>query len=169
VEPAHLFDDSPDVQYWALMRKIWKVTLALLWRTRWRRRPGARRICELSGGKSRVEGGRCDHQPERRTHPHASELREKLLTSHEAKSIKLGVLRNKSAVTLTVRTPGTERVKRAFPFRTHQYLIPLQTRGPLADFLSRASLFFNQVPLSRNPKNPLLHPGHTCASAETAS
>jgi len=35
----------------------------------------------------------------------ASELREKLLTSHEAKSIKLGVLRNKSLLTLTVELP----------------------------------------------------------------
>lgn len=44
----------------------------------------------------------------------ASELREKLLTSHEAKSIKLGVLRNKSAVTLTVELPQQKEEEEHF-------------------------------------------------------
>ena len=44
----------------------------------------------------------------------ASELREKLMTSHEAKSIKLGVLRNKSAVTLTVELPQQKEEEEHF-------------------------------------------------------
>ena len=44
----------------------------------------------------------------------ASELREKLLTGHEAKSIKLGVLRNKSAVTLTVELPQQKEEEEHF-------------------------------------------------------
>ena len=44
----------------------------------------------------------------------ASELREKLMTSHEAKSIKLGVLRNKSAVTLTVELPQRKEEEEHF-------------------------------------------------------
>jgi len=44
----------------------------------------------------------------------ASELREKLLTSHEAKSIKLGVLRNKSSVTLTVELPQQKEEEEHF-------------------------------------------------------
>ena len=44
----------------------------------------------------------------------ASELREKLMTSHEAKSIKLGVLRNKSAVTLTVELPEQKEEEEHF-------------------------------------------------------
>ena len=44
----------------------------------------------------------------------ASELREKLMTSHEAKSIQLGVLRNKSAVTLTVELPQQKEEQEHF-------------------------------------------------------
>jgi len=44
----------------------------------------------------------------------ASELREKLMTSHEAKSIQLGVLRNKSAVTLTVELPQQKEEEEHF-------------------------------------------------------
>jgi C-terminal processing protease CtpA/Prc len=44
----------------------------------------------------------------------ASELREKLMTGHEAKSIKLGVLRNKSAVTLTVELPQQKEEEEHF-------------------------------------------------------
>ena len=38
----------------------------------------------------------------------ASELREKLLTKHEEKSLKLGILRNKSEMTLSVELPQRE-------------------------------------------------------------
>ncbi len=44
----------------------------------------------------------------------ASELREKLMTSHEAKSIQLVVLRNKSAVTLTVELPQQKEEEEHF-------------------------------------------------------
>jgi serine protease Do len=44
----------------------------------------------------------------------ASELREKLMASHEAKSIKLGVLRNKNSVTLTVELPQQKEEEEHF-------------------------------------------------------
>jgi serine protease Do len=44
----------------------------------------------------------------------SSELREKLMTSHEAKSIQLGVLRNKSAITLTVELPQQKEEEEHF-------------------------------------------------------
>jgi C-terminal processing protease CtpA/Prc len=44
----------------------------------------------------------------------ASELREKLMTSHEAKSIKLGVLRNKSELTLSVELPQQKEEEEHF-------------------------------------------------------
>ena len=50
----------------------------------------------------------------------ASELREKLLTSHDAKSIKLGVLRNKSELTLSVELPQQKEEEEPFlSERTH--------------------------------------------------
>jgi len=50
----------------------------------------------------------------------ASELREKLLTSREGKSIKLGVLRNKSEVTLSVELPQQKEEEEHFlPERTN--------------------------------------------------
>jgi len=49
----------------------------------------------------------------------ASELREKLMTSHEAKSIQLGVLRNKSAVTLTVELPQQKEEEHFLSERTN--------------------------------------------------
>ena len=44
----------------------------------------------------------------------ASELREKLLTSREGKTIKLGVLRNKSEVTLTIELPQQKEEEEHF-------------------------------------------------------
>ncbi|HET6929648.1 MAG TPA: PDZ domain-containing protein [Candidatus Acidoferrum sp.] len=50
----------------------------------------------------------------------ASELREKLLTSHDAKSIKLGILRNKSELTLSVELPQQKEEEEPFlSERTH--------------------------------------------------
>jgi serine protease Do len=45
----------------------------------------------------------------------ASELREKLLTNHEGKSLKLGVLRNKSELTLSVELPQQKDEEEPFP------------------------------------------------------
>jgi serine protease Do len=44
----------------------------------------------------------------------SSELREKLLTGHEAKNIKVGILRNKSALTLTVELPQQKEEEEHF-------------------------------------------------------
>ena len=44
----------------------------------------------------------------------ASELREKLMTNREGKSLKLGVLRNKSEVTLTVEIPQQKEEEEHF-------------------------------------------------------
>src|SRR5208283_2364442 len=41
----------------------------LLWRTGWRRRPGAQCVREFSRGQGRAEGRRCDHQHGRRENP----------------------------------------------------------------------------------------------------
>jgi serine protease Do/serine protease DegQ len=50
----------------------------------------------------------------------ASELREKLLTGREGKTIKLGVLRNKSEVTLTIELPQQKEEEEHFlSERTH--------------------------------------------------
>lgn len=50
----------------------------------------------------------------------ASELREKLLTSHDAKSVKLGVIRNKSELTLSVELPQQKEEEEPFlSERTH--------------------------------------------------
>jgi serine protease Do len=50
----------------------------------------------------------------------ASELREKLMTSHKEKSIKLGVLRNKSELTLSVELPQQKDEEEPFlSERTH--------------------------------------------------
>jgi serine protease Do len=49
-----------------------------------------------------------------------SELREKLMTNHEAKSLKLGVLRNKSELTLSVELPQQKDEEEPFfSERTH--------------------------------------------------
>jgi len=60
---------SPDVQYLELMRKIWKVTLAITLAHPMAKASGARRILRTQWRQKPAEGGRCDHQPERRTHP----------------------------------------------------------------------------------------------------
>jgi len=44
----------------------------------------------------------------------ASELREKLLTGHEAKNIKLGILRNKNEITLSVELPQQKEEEEHF-------------------------------------------------------
>jgi C-terminal processing protease CtpA/Prc len=44
----------------------------------------------------------------------ASELREKLMTNHDAKSIKLGVIRNKSELTLSVELPQQKEEEEPF-------------------------------------------------------
>jgi serine protease Do len=50
----------------------------------------------------------------------ASELREKLLTHHEEKSIQLGILRNKSELKLSVELPKQEwEEEHSLPERTH--------------------------------------------------
>src|SRR6184192_949459 len=97
-------------------------------RSRWRRHSGSRRESGFSRRKGRTQSRRRHHFGQRRARSHRRHLREKLAAKREAKdkdkdkdqTVKLGVLRNKSEVSLTVELPApASRAKRFISHRTN--------------------------------------------------
>ena len=76
----------------------------------------------------------------------ASELREKLLTKRDKKEIKLGLLRNKAELTLSVELPQQKDEEEHFFLTAPTSDFRADKNARLTQMVSRASLFQEQFP-----------------------